>query len=96
MISTHAANRDPLLTGNPDVFDIAADRGKVKVMTFGAGIHNCLGMNLAKAELQEAFRYLAERVESWELAGEPVFESVAGVYGLESLPVRFTAATRPD
>ena len=96
MISTHAANRDPALTEAPDVFDIAADRGKVKLMTFGAGIHNCLGMNLAKAELQEAFRFLAERVESWELAGEPVFESVAGVYGLERLPVRFTAATRPD
>ncbi len=94
MISTHAANRDPALISNPDVFDIAADRGKVKVMTFGAGIHNCLGMNLAKAELQEALGFFAERVESWELAGEPGFGTVAGVYDQTELPVRFTKALR--
>ncbi len=91
MISTWAANRDPAAVERPDVFDVAADRGRTKVMTFGAGIHNCLGMNLARAELQEAFGFLAERVAHFELAGEPVFESVGGVYGLESLPLRFRA-----
>ncbi len=92
MISTFAANRDPAEIERPDVFDVALDRGRAKVMTFGAGIHNCLGMNLARAELQEAFAFLAERVERFELAGEPVYESVAGVYGLESLPIRFEPA----
>ena len=58
-------------------------------MTFGAGIHNCLGASLARAELQEALWFLAPRMPNLELTGEPVFESVAGVYGLEELPIRF-------
>ena len=92
MISTFAGNRDPDSVSEPLRFDITADRGKVKPMTFGAGIHNCLGANLARAELQEAFAFLAPRMGQLELDGEPVYESIAGVYGLERLPVRFRAA----
>lgn len=95
LISTFAANRDPESLSEPLRFDITADRGKVKPMTFGAGIHNCLGANLARAELQEAFAYLAPRMLDVELDGEPRYESIAGVYGLERLPIRFTAAD-PD
>ena len=62
-------------------------------MTFGAGIHNCLGASLARAELQEALTFLAPRMPELELAGDPVYESVAGVYGLEGLPVRFASAS---
>ena len=89
MLATYAANRDAAAYADPDAFDITADRGKAKVMTFGAGIHNCLGANLARAELQEAFAFLAPRMPGLELHGEPVYESIAGVYGLESLPIRF-------
>jgi cytochrome P450 len=92
MVSTHAANRDPSLFERPDAFDIGADRGRAKLMTFGAGIHNCLGMNLAKAELQEALAFFAGRVESWTLDGEPGFGSVAGVYDQTELPIRFSVA----
>jgi len=89
MISTFAANRDQTTYEEPFTFDIEADRGKARPMTFGAGIHNCLGASLARAELQEALAFLAPRMPNLELAGEPVYESVAGVYGLEELPVRF-------
>ena len=89
MISTFAANRDAETYDEPLRFDMAADRGKAKPFTFGAGIHNCLGASLARAELQEALEFLAPRMPNLELAGEPVYESVAGVYGLEELPVRF-------
>lgn len=89
MISTFAANRDPDTYEEPFAFDVEADRGKAKPMTFGAGIHNCLGASLARAELQEALWFLAPRMPNLELAGDPVYESVAGVYGLEELPVRF-------
>ncbi len=89
MISTFVANRDAGAYDEPLRFDVEADRGKAKPFTFGAGIHNCLGASLARAELQEALAFLAPRMPSLDLAGEPVYESVAGVYGLEELPVRF-------
>ena len=50
--------------------------------TFGAGVHYCLGANLARLELQEGLVFLAERLRDLELDGEPVFESVSGIYGL--------------
>jgi cytochrome P450 len=89
MISTFAANRDPETYADPLRFDVASDRGKAKPMTFGAGIHNCLGASLARAELGEALTFLAPRMPALALAGDPVYESVAGVYGLEELPIRF-------
>lgn len=89
MISTFAANRDPETYAEPLRFDVSEDRGKSKPFTFGAGIHNCLGASLARAELQEALTFLAPRMPNLELTGEPVYESVAGVYGLEELPIRF-------
>ena len=91
MISTWAGNHDPAAIDDPHTFDITADRGRAKPMTFGAGIHNCLGANLARAELQEAFAFLAPRMLELELDGEPRFDSILGVYGLDELPVRFRA-----
>jgi cytochrome P450 len=71
-------------------FDITADRGGARELTFGAGVHYCVGANLARAELGEALSFLARRVRGLELDGEPVFESVTGIYGMERLPVRFS------
>jgi len=59
-----------------------------RALTFGAGVHYCLGANLARVELQEALAFLAERFEGLELDGEPRFESITGIYGLGKLPVR--------
>jgi cytochrome P450 len=73
-----------------DAFDIVADRGRARPLTFGAGVHYCLGANLARLELQEGLAFLAERVRRIELDGEPEFGTVSGIYGLERLPVRLT------
>jgi cytochrome P450 len=74
-----------------DRFDISAPRGRERPLTFGAGVHYCLGANLARLELGEALRFLAESASSIELDGEPVFEGITGIYGLAELPIRFIA-----
>ena len=81
------ANRDPVRVDEPDRFDISADRGRTKPLTFGAGIHYCLGANLARAELQEALAYLPRAMPGLKLDGEPEYDSINGIYGLERLPV---------
>jgi cytochrome P450 len=89
LVSAWHANRDGV---EPDTFDIAADRAKARVLTFGAGVHYCVGANLARAEMQEALSFLAERVSSVALAGEPEFGNASAIYGLEALPLRFELA----
>ena len=84
LVSAWHANRDGI---ERDTFDIEADRPRTRLLTFGAGIHYCVGANLARAEMEEAVAFLGERVRSIELDGEPVFGSASGIYGLESLPV---------
>ena len=86
---TATANRDGGDEPGPDGFDVTADRARAKPLTFGAGPHFCLGANLARAELQEAFAFLARTMPGLELDGEPVHGSPLGVYGLHALPIRF-------
>jgi cytochrome P450 len=89
LVSAWHANREDV---NPDVFDITAPRGENRLLTFGAGIHYCVGANLARAEMQEALALLAERFTTIKLAGEPEFGTPSGIYGLETLPLRLTPA----
>ena len=89
LVSAWHANREGL---DPDEFDITADRGGARVLTFGAGIHYCVGANLARAEMQEGLAALAQRAERVELDGEPEFGTPSGIYGLETLPLRLTWA----
>ena len=84
------ANRDPEAYEQPESFDITADRDRSKPLTFGAGPHFCLGASLARAELQEAFAYLAPRLRDLQLDGEPVYDTPFGVYGMQSLPIRWS------
>lgn len=69
-------------------FDIAAQRDG-RLLTFGAGAHFCLGANLARAELEEALAFLAPRMQAVALDGPAVLGGVEGIYGVESLPVRW-------
>jgi cytochrome P450 len=85
LVSAWHANRQGI---DPDTFDITADRGGARVLTFGAGIHYCVGANLARAEMQEGLAALARRAERVELAREPEFGTPSGIYGLETLPLR--------
>ena len=84
LVCAFTGNRD----GEPDGFDITAER-KGKPLTFGAGIHYCLGANLARAELQEALNFLAPRTQGLALDGEPEYGTIDGIYGLDALPIRW-------
>ncbi len=93
MVCAFTGNRDvegAAGASDPDRFDITADYGRARPLTFGAGVHYCLGANLARVELQEGLAFLCQRMHGLELDGEPVFESVSGIYGLAELPIRFT------
>lgn len=89
LVSAWHANREGI---EPDEFDITAERPRARVLTFGAGIHYCVGANLARAEMQEALAFLAERVRSVRLSGEPAFGTPSGIYGLERLPLELELA----
>jgi cytochrome P450 len=84
LVSAWHANRDG---AERDAFDIAADRPRARSLTFGAGIHYCVGANLARAEMEEALVALAERVDALTLDGAPEFGTPSGIYGLERLPL---------
>ena len=73
-----------------DEFDIAADRGRARALTFGAGVHYCLGANLARLELREALTFMAERMPGLRLDGEVEYETIMGIYGLARLPIAFS------
>jgi cytochrome P450 len=87
--SIATANRDPEVFAQPTRFDVARENASAQV-TFGWGPHLCVGAGLARLELQEALRALAERfeapvVEQAELSGVPG----AGLDGADSLVVRW-------
>jgi cytochrome P450 len=93
MVCAFTANRDlgdDAGDAGADKFDITADRGRSRALTFGAGVHYCLGANLARAELQEGLEFMARRMRDLALDGEPAFESVSGIYGLAELPLSFS------
>ena len=73
-----------------EAFDITAARD-TRLLTFGAGPHYCLGANLARAELEEALAFLAPRTPGLALDGPPQLGGVEGIYGIDKLPITWSA-----
>ncbi len=82
LVCAFTGNRD----GEPEGFDITLER-QGRPLTFGAGVHYCLGANLARAELGEGLAYLAPRMPGLRLDGTPEYGTIDGIYGLDALPV---------
>lgn len=85
---SNAANHDPDGFENPDAFDI--ERGARHHVAFGFGVHQCLGQNLARLELQIVFDTLFRRVPGLRIAvpvDELPFKHDSTIYGLHALPV---------
>jgi cytochrome P450 len=80
-----AANRDPRRFERPDEFDpFRADGGNV---SFGAGIHFCIGAPLARLELSTSLRLLFERLPGLRLAAEPQYRDIFHFHGLDRVMV---------
>lgn len=83
-----AGNWDPDFVEHPDVLD--GDRNARGHLGFGYGVHQCIGANLARVEMQIAFATLARRVPGLQLAAdveELRFKGESGIYGMQELPV---------
>ncbi|GAA3520077.1 cytochrome P450 [Actinocatenispora rupis] len=83
-----AANRDPQVFERPDDLDVT--RGARHHVAFGFGPHQCLGQNLARAELTIVFDTLLRRVPTLALAGgveDIPTKQDATIYGCYELPV---------
>jgi cytochrome P450 len=91
-VSLAEANRQPDVFANADVFDITSPAPSQPQLTFGSGIHYCLGAALARAELQEALPLLAQRMPNLRIDGSITWKpDGVGIFGPERMPVTFDA-----
>jgi cytochrome P450 len=94
-VSLAGANRDPDNWEAPDAFDITRER-KTLQMTFGSGIHHCMGAALARAELQEALVLLSRRLPGLATAGPVEWKPTTfGIWGPDRLPLSFSPSASP-
>jgi cytochrome P450 len=90
LANTAAANRDPAAYDDPDRLDITRD-GPAPMLTFGGGVHHCLGAHLARIELAEALRVITRRMPNVQRIGPVPWKPPAGISGPSSLPIAFDA-----
>ena len=87
MMNLPAGNWDGEFVDNPEAFDV--DRNTRGHLGFGYGVHQCIGQNLARVEMQVGFATLARRIPGLKLAvppGELNFKD-SDIYGMKELPV---------
>ena len=89
-----AANRDPSVFTNPDVFDIGRQEGSH--IAFGRGIHYCLGAPLAVLEGRIAFSSLLKRFSSIKLMSEPEYREQVVLRGVKELWIEVERAPRSE
>ncbi|MFM2070784.1 MAG: hypothetical protein RLZZ623_1047 [Actinomycetota bacterium] len=86
------ANRQGDRFPEPDRFDITSPAPEHPQLTFGSGIHYCLGAALARAELQEALPLLAQRLPNLRIDGDITWKpDGVGIFGPAHMPVAFDA-----
>jgi cytochrome P450 len=90
-MNTLAANRDPAVYDDPDRVDITRD-GAPAILTFGGGVHYCLGANLARREIAEALNVLTRRLRNPRATGPAPWKPMMTLSGPKSLPIEFEAA----
>jgi cytochrome P450 len=80
-----AANRDPSVFENPEVFDIT--RKPNPHLAFGTGTHFCVGSHMARLELRVAFQEILRRFPGLRLDGAVVRLQSNFISGIKSMPM---------
>ncbi|OHU01090.1 hypothetical protein BKG60_17020 [Mycobacterium syngnathidarum] len=88
IVNTYAANRDQTVYDDPTRFDVTRE-DPPPILTFGGGVHYCLGANLARLELSEALTILSRRLPNPRVAGPVPWKPLLGLSGPTSLPLEF-------
>ncbi|MBM3660299.1 MAG: cytochrome P450 [Actinobacteria bacterium] len=89
LLSYPSANRDDAVFTDPMRFDITRPDAD-KLISFGLGVHYCLGSQFARREVRTMLPKLLERVSAIELAGDPQWAEANFVGGVKHLPVTYT------
>jgi len=87
-LSYKAANLDPKVFDNPLTFDIERDNASSQI-SFGYGVHFCLGAQLARLEIRSLLGHVVNRLASVELAGDPTTMKTTFVGGHKTLPISY-------
>ena len=88
LVNTFAANRDPAVYDDADRVDITRE-GAPAILTFGGGVHYCLGANLARREIAEALNVLCNRLRNPRVAGPAPWKPIVSLSGPKMLPIEF-------
>jgi len=95
LANSAAANRDPVIYADPNRFDITR-QGIPPVLTFGAGVHYCLGANLARLEIAEALKAVTRRMSHPRKTGPAPWKPLVSLSGPTSLPIAFDVNIHDD
>jgi cytochrome P450 len=90
LVNSAAANRDPAAYDDPDRLDITRESPPA-MLTFGGGMHYCLGVHLARIELVEALTVITRRMPNPRLIGPVPWKPLTGMSGPASMPIEFDA-----
>lgn len=83
-----SGNRDERFWDNPEAFEIGRKNGK-KHLTFGHGVHACLGRELARMEIRIVIRQLLERTTRLVIVGDTPYEASIFARTMVALPLAF-------
>ena len=88
VVNSASANRDPAVYDDPDRLDITRVAPSA-MLTFGGGVHYCLGSHLARAELVEALTVMSRRMPNARRSGPAPWKPLTGLSGPITLPIEF-------
>ncbi|ORV41201.1 cytochrome [Mycolicibacter engbaekii] len=88
LLSYVSANRDEDVFDEPFRFDVGRDPNQH--LSFGHGVHFCMGAALARMEIRSIFAELLPRLESVDFDGEPELTATTFVGGHKHLPLRYS------